>query len=85
MYDGVDFMAEEITLVTAYFDIGRGEWGKFKRGDNKYISYFKLWARMKNKLIVYTNAEVAKEVLAIRECVWLERSKRKLLLLMAAV
>ncbi len=67
MYDGVDFMEEEITLVTAYFDIGRGEWGKFKRGDNKYISYFKLWARMKNKLIVYTNAEVAKEVLAIRE------------------
>ena len=38
MYDGVDFMEEEITLVTAYFDIGRGEWGKFKRGDNKYIS-----------------------------------------------
>ena len=60
-------MAEEITLVTAYFDIGRGSWNKFKRGDNKYVSYFKLWARMRNKLVVYTNAEVAGEVWEIRE------------------
>lgn len=59
-------MAEEITLVTAYFNIGRNEWKKFQCGDDKYIGYFKLWARMRNKLIVYTNSKVANEVMRIR-------------------
>ena len=43
----------EITLVTAYFNIGRGSWTGFSRDNNKYIRYFEHWARLKTKLIVY--------------------------------
>ena len=38
----------DITIVTAYFDIGRGNWNNSERGNNKYINYFKFWARIKN-------------------------------------
>lgn len=37
----------ELTIVTAYFDIGRNKWKGFERGNNKYINYFKFWARIK--------------------------------------
>ena len=33
-------MDKELTLITAYFDIGRGEFdGNYARGNNKYIDY----------------------------------------------
>ena len=57
----------EITLVTAYFNIGREKWDGFSRGDEQYISYFKHWARLKNNLIVYTTSEIADKVNQIRE------------------
>ena len=51
-------MDKELTLITAYFDIGRGEFdGNYARGNNKYIDYFKFWARMKNDVIIYKQAE----------------------------
>lgn len=56
------------TIVTAYFDIGRGEFkGDYTRGNNKYINYFKFWARIKNELVVYTQPEFEDEILEIRE------------------
>lgn len=57
----------ELTLVTAYFDIGRGSFAKYKRNNNKYIDYFKFWARIKNKLVVYTSPEFADSILEIRK------------------
>lgn len=57
----------EITIVTALFDIGREKWAGFERDNNKYIEYFKFWARMKNKLVVYTDRKTAEEVLQIRD------------------
>lgn len=58
---------EEITIVTAFFDIGREKWRGFERDNNKYVEYFKFWARMKNKVVVYTDKETAQQVLQIRE------------------
>lgn len=57
----------EITLITAYFNIGRKNWTGFCRGDEQYIAYFKHWARMRNQLVVYTSAEVGHEVMKIRD------------------
>lgn len=44
---------DEITIVTAYFNIGREKWKGYERGDNKYINYFDFWAKIKNNIIVY--------------------------------
>lgn len=57
---------KEITLVTAYFNVGRGNWGSYSRGDEQYLSYFKHWARLQNRLIVYTSPELADSVQKIR-------------------
>lgn len=58
---------KEITIVTAFFDIGRENWSGFERDNSKYIAYFKFWARMKNKLVVYTDKETAEKVSQIRD------------------
>lgn len=58
----------ELTVISAYFDIGRGDYkAEYKRGNDKYINYFKFWARMKNDLIVYTQKEFKDEILEIRD------------------
>lgn len=57
----------EITLVTAYFNINRKDWKGFERTDNDYLSYFRHWVRMRNKLIVYTTPDMAKEVMRVRK------------------
>lgn len=57
----------EVTLVTAFFDIGRKDFNLSPRSNEKYLEYFKFWARMKNKLIVYTYKEMADEVRKVRE------------------
>lgn len=62
----------EITLVTAYFNIGRENWTGFNRGNDKYINYFMHWARMQNKLIVYTSPDIVPKVLEIRRKFHLE-------------
>ena len=59
----------EITLVTDFFDIGRGQ-DKNKhlaKTAEKYLNAFKHWARIQNKLIVYTDSKSAKKVMEIRE------------------
>lgn len=57
----------EITIVSAFFDIGRGNMQGFERSSNKYVEYFKFWARMRNKLVVYTDKVTAEQVLKIRD------------------
>lgn len=46
-------MNSDITIVSAYFNINRENWKGFSRSDEKYFEYFKGWAHLKNKLIVY--------------------------------
>ena len=61
-------MREEVTIITAFFDIGRESWqGKMQRSNEKYFEYFDFWARIKNKVIVYTEPAYSEKILAIRE------------------
>lgn len=53
-------MEDNITIVSAYFDIGRENWGGFARDSDEYFGYFKSWAKIKNKLIVYVGSEDVK-------------------------
>lgn len=57
----------EITIVTALFDIGREKWTGFERNKSEYIEYFKFWARMRNKVVVYTDQETAEQVRVVRD------------------
>lgn len=58
---------DEMTIVTAYFNIGREKWKGYERGDNKYVNYFDFWAKIKNNIIVYTDKNLANKVYEIRE------------------
>lgn len=59
---------KEVTIITAFFDVGRKDFkGGLARNNEKYLTYFKFWARLKNNLIVYTDSETAEQVLSIRE------------------
>ena len=59
-------MMNEITIVTAFFDIGRKNFETYPRSNENYLEYFKIWARMKNNLIVYTNVSMAEKVRKFR-------------------
>lgn len=58
----------EITLVTDFFDIGRGQDKneELRRTASKYYDEFKRWARIQNRLIVYTDSKSAETIKAIR-------------------
>lgn len=59
-------MNDEITLVTAFFDCNRGQSKYQTRTNEKYLDYFRFWARLKNKLIIYTTSEFKEVVLSVR-------------------
>lgn len=66
----IDFsqIENEIILVTAFFDIGRGEYEDFcKRNSQQYIDYFSFWAGLKNRLICFTTEEFASQIYNIRK------------------
>lgn len=58
---------DEITIVTAFFDIGRKNFKAIPRSNEKYVEYFKFWARIKNNLVVYTDSVMAKAVKKVRK------------------
>ena len=55
----------ELTLVTDFFDIGRGKDknSELRRTSAKYMEEFKRWARIRNHLIVYTDPGSAEEII----------------------
>lgn len=67
----------DIDIVTAFFDIGRGNvpekvMGRpvpdfIKRSTDEYFEYFENLAKIKNNLIVYTTKDLEDRVLSIRE------------------
>ena len=63
---------DNITIVTAFFDIGREDWQKWTRNNHQYINNFKFWARIKNKMVIYTETKFKKEILDIRKLYGLE-------------
>lgn len=64
----------DITIVTAFFDIGRGDWTPDKglphylqRTTQTYFERFGHMAKLENKMIVFTSQEFAKDVKLIRQ------------------
>jgi protein YibB len=56
-------MDKSITIVTAFFRINRSSWQGFERSDEQYFEHFKVWARVKNKLVVYVESEELKQLI----------------------
>ena len=57
-----------ITLVSAFFDIGREKYNFLPRSKEKYINDFKRWARIQNDLIFYCdNKVIGDTVMEIRK------------------
>lgn len=69
-------IVSNITIVTAFFDIGRGNLPKEKHGriipeyqhrnNDKYLEYFSNLAKVKNDMIIYTTQEFEERILKIR-------------------
>jgi protein YibB len=64
----------DITIVTAFFDLGRGEWkvnGKkqspFQRSTDRYIEYFSYLAKLKNPVVIFVSLELAPRILELRQ------------------
>lgn len=57
----------ELTIVTAFFDIGRAGWKGYARGSDRYVSYFEHWARLQNRVILYSTPDICKKAMAVRE------------------
>lgn len=73
--DQTDFSAieKEIVIVTTFFDVGRGDYPEFaKRTKEDYFSYFKVWARMRNRVVCFCAPEDAEEIMDIRRGFGLE-------------
>jgi protein YibB len=66
-----------ITIVTAFFDIGRGEWTKpvhgrqmphyIPRTTDTYFGYFENLSKIKNDMIIYTSHDFVDKIKEIRE------------------
>ena len=76
--------AGDLTVVTGYFDIGRSAWRGAVKGHEipawmartncDYLAHFRLLARLRNEMIVFTEPRFAEEVLAARKASGLEAS-----------
>ena len=61
-----------ISIVTAFFDIGRGKIGDdlpayLKRTTDTYFNYFALLAKLENDMVIFTSAEFKDKILALRQ------------------
>lgn len=66
-------MDSSITIVTAFFDIGRGHWTAdkgysphLKRGTDDYLGYFHNLAQLDNNMVIFTSDEMKPKVEEIR-------------------
>lgn len=68
----------ELTIVTAFFDVGKGEWKNtvYSRTNDIYMEQFRFWARMQNELIVYTQSKFADTIFEIRKDFGLKEKTR---------
>lgn len=57
----------EPVIITAFWDVGRGSNCAIPRTNERYYKEFKEWARIKNRLIVYTDEKSAPIIKKIRE------------------
>lgn len=64
----------DITIVTAFFDIGRGDWTPDKglphylqRTTKTYLERFSHLAKLENPMVVYTSKDMVKEIEFLRQ------------------
>lgn len=64
---------DSITIVTAFFDIGRSDWSiesghssYLKRTTEEYFNYFENLAKLNNMMVVFTTENLKKQILDIR-------------------
>ena len=64
----------DITIVTAFFDIGRGDWTPDKglphylhRTTETYLERFGHMAKLENKIVVFTSKELAADIKFLRQ------------------
>lgn len=60
-------MESNVSIVTAFYDIGRGEWeGYYSRTNHQYFSYFSYLAQMNVEMVIYTQYEFKDKIEEIR-------------------
>ena len=66
-------MNQSTTIVTAFFDIGRGDWNsshgysdRLERTTDTYFNYFSKMAKLNNKMVVFTSSNFKEKILSIR-------------------
>lgn len=64
----------DITIVTAFFDIGRGEWSPdrglphyLQRTNDTYLERFGYMAKLENDMVVYTSKEFVDDIKSLRQ------------------
>jgi protein YibB len=62
---------DSVTVVTAFFDIGRDSWsgsidGRLARSVSQYLEYFSMLARLRNSMIIFTEPHLGDTVLKMR-------------------
>ena len=65
-------MAKDITLVTGFYDIGRGGWHPsdiqcLRRTNDQYFQYFETLAELKNPMVIVTSEDFADRVYNLRK------------------
>ena len=67
-------MDSSITIVTAFFDIGRGDWTAEKghpkylhRTIDQYLNFFENLAQLENDIIIFTSVEFREKILEKRQ------------------
>lgn len=62
-----DADAPHISIVTAFFELGRAKLTGDARTTDFYLDCFAFWARVRNPVVVYGNADTCERALAIRK------------------
>jgi Bacterial protein of unknown function (HtrL_YibB) len=75
-------MAHEVSIVSASFDIGRGDWqGEVSgapipawqaRSTETYLTWFNNLARLRNQMVIFTDESFAQTILDTRKSYGLE-------------
>jgi len=72
---GPEYSSNDFEIVTAFFDINRGKWGKdgnpgshvFSRSNSEYLNNFQNLSLLKNHIYVFTDRANAANVLQVRK------------------
>ena len=57
----------EPIIITAFWDVGRGKDCKIPRTNERYYNEFAAWAKIRNRMIIYTDAKSQQTIMKVRE------------------